>query len=167
MYGLPTVVFRQSCIYGPHQLGIEDQGWVAWFLIAAIKKQPITIYGTGKQVRDILWIDDLIHAYDVSIEHIQKTKGVIYNMGGGIGNSISIWNEFGPIIAKLNGKTIDVERKAERPGDQPYFVANTKKIEKEIAWIRNFPKHVSHKILQNLDRKVRITIELIDDEDHL
>lgn len=134
IYNIPTIVFRQSCIYGPHQLGIEDQGWVAWFLIAALHNIPITIYGSGKQVRDILWVEDLIQAYDMAIENIFTTKGQIYNIGGGIMNSISIWKEFGPMIEELLGHSIVATYEKERLGDQPYFVANTKKIENEVGW---------------------------------
>ncbi len=146
MYDIPTLVFRQSCIYGPHQLGIEDQGWVAWFLIAAINKRPITIYGTGKQVRDILWVEDLITAYDTAISQINLTKGKIYNMGGGATNSISIWKEFGPMIEELVGSSIPTTLQKERPGDQPYFVANTAKIEQEIHWkpAMNYKDGISH-----------------------
>lgn len=134
MYELPTIVFRQSCIYGPHQFGVEDQGWVAWFLIAAMKKKPITIYGNGKQVRDILYIDDLLDAYDKSIHTIEKTKGQIYNMGGGINNTISVWKEFEPMIEELVGHKITVSYGVERPGDQPIFVANTSKAEHDFNW---------------------------------
>jgi CDP-paratose 2-epimerase len=134
MYDIPTIVFRQSCIYGPHQLGVEDQGWVAWFIIAALRNKPITIYGNGKQVRDILWVEDLMRAYDMSIESIAKTNGQIYNMGGGAGNTISIWKEFEPIIEKLIAKKLHVSYKPERPGDQPIFVANTAKALRDFGW---------------------------------
>ena len=82
IYGLPTVVFRQSCIYGPRQFGVEDQGWVAWFVIAAVNHQSITIYGDGKQVRDILFVEDLLNAYDLAIEKIDQAAGKVYNLGG-------------------------------------------------------------------------------------
>lgn len=134
IYNIPTVVFRQSCIYGPHQFGIEDQGWVAWFLIAALQKKPLTIYGTGKQVRDVLWIDDLVSAYSLAIDHINTTKGRIYNIGGGMTNALSIWKEFGPLVEKEIGKKLTVSYSHERPGDQPYFVANTQKAETEFGW---------------------------------
>ncbi|HEX2978697.1 MAG TPA: NAD-dependent epimerase/dehydratase family protein, partial [Anaerolineaceae bacterium] len=78
IYGLPTVVMRQSCIYGPRQFGVEDQGWVAWFLIAAVTGKPISIYGDGKQVRDILFVEDLLNAYDAAIDHIDGCAGQIF-----------------------------------------------------------------------------------------
>lgn len=83
IYGIRTVVFRQSCIYGPRQFGVEDQGWLAWFIIASVLGKPISIYGDGKQVRDILYIDDLVRAYVMAAENIEKTKGQVYNIGGG------------------------------------------------------------------------------------
>lgn len=90
IYGIRTVAFRQSCIYGPHQFGIEDQGWVAWFAIRAMQNLPVTIYGDGKQVRDVLYIDDLIAAFDATIEHIGKTAAQAYNIGGGPQNTLSL-----------------------------------------------------------------------------
>jgi len=82
IYGLRTVVFRQSCIYGPRQFGVEDQGWLAWMIIAAVTGRQITIYGDGKQVRDVLHVDDLLNAYDAAIERIGAARGEVYNIGG-------------------------------------------------------------------------------------
>src|SRR5574338_454281 len=96
IYGLPSVVFRQSCIYGPRQFGIEDQGWVAWFIIAAVTGRNITIYGDGKQVRDILNVDDLLNGYDAAVQKIDVAAGNVYNLGGGPQNVMSVWAEFGP-----------------------------------------------------------------------
>lgn len=134
MYDLPTVVFRQSCIYGPRQFGIEDQGWVAWFIIAAVLGRNITVYGDGKQVRDILHVDDLMNAYDLAIEKIDIAKGQVYNMGGGPENVMSIWAEFGPKLEKYIGETIEVARGDWRPGDQKVFYADISKVEKELGW---------------------------------
>jgi CDP-paratose 2-epimerase len=134
IYGLPTVVLRQSCIYGPRQFGIEDQGWVAWFIIAAVTGRPITIYGDGKQVRDILNVEDLLNAYDAAIEKIDVTSGKVYNMGGGPENVMSIWAEFGPILERLLGNTIEVARGDWRPGDQKVFYADIRKAEHELGW---------------------------------
>jgi len=134
IYGLPTVVFRQSCIYGTRQFGIEDQGWVAWFVIAAILGKHISIYGDGKQVRDLLFIEDLMEAYDIAIEKIGIAKGQIFNIGGGAENSISIWKEFGPILEKIHGKEIPIEFKGWRPGDQKIFKTDNSKINKMLGW---------------------------------
>ena len=134
IFGLPTVVFRQSCIYGPHQYGIEDQGWVAWFVIAAVTGRPITIYGNGKQVRDLLHVDDMLAAYDQAAEHIDKTAGQIYNIGGGKNNTISIWKEFGPLLEKELGQSIPVSWESWRPGDQRVFIADIRKAEQDFGW---------------------------------
>ena len=134
IYNLPTVVYRQSCIYGPRQFGIEDQGWVAWFVIAAVMGRPITIYGDGKQIRDLLNVSDLIRAYDLAVEKIDVAAGQIYNLGGGSANTLSIWTEFGPMLAELVGHPIPVARGDWRPGDQKVFVADVRKAERELGW---------------------------------
>ena len=134
IYGLRSIVFRQSCIYGPRQFGIEDQGWVAWFVIAAVLGRPITIYGDGKQVRDVLHVDDLLDAYDTAIEQIDVAAGKVYNIGGGPGNVMSVWAEFGPLLEKLLGKEISVARDDWRPGDQRVFYADIRKAENELGW---------------------------------
>jgi CDP-paratose 2-epimerase len=135
IYGLPTVVFRQSCIYGPRQFGVEDQGWVAWFVIAAVNQQAITIYGDGKQVRDILFVEDLLNAYDLAIEKIDQAAGKVYNLGGGTQNTVSIWREFGPILEKALGHKIPTGQGDWRPGDQKVFVADCHKAQSELGWI--------------------------------
>ena len=134
IYGLRSVVFRQSCIYGPRQFGIEDQGWVAWMTIAAVTGRPITIYGDGKQVRDVLYIDDLLDAYDAAVERVDTVEGQVYNLGGGSQNVMSIWAEFGPLLEKLLGKPILVARGDWRPGDQHVFYADIRKAERELGW---------------------------------
>src|SRR6266480_4451752 len=96
IYGLRTVVFRMSCIYGPRQFGTEDQGWVAHFMLAVANHRRLTIYGNGKQVRDLLFIDDLVDGFRLAALHIEKTAGNVYNMGGGPANSVSIWHELRP-----------------------------------------------------------------------
>ena len=135
IYGLPTVVLRQSCIYGPRQFGIEDQGWVAWFVIAAVSGRPITIYGDGKQVRDLLYIDDLLDAYDAVLENIDQAAGKIYNLGGGVENSISVWQEFGPLLEELAGRSLPVACRQWRPGDQRVFIADIRKAQQELGWV--------------------------------
>jgi CDP-paratose 2-epimerase len=134
IYGLRTVVARQSCIYGYRQFGIEDQGWVAWFIIAAIKGRPIRIYGNGKQVRDVLFIEDLLDAYDALINNIDVAAGQIYNVGGGPNNTMSIWTEFGPRLEQLLGRPIPVNHGDWRPGDQPVYISDIRKAEREIGW---------------------------------
>jgi len=135
MYDLPTVVFRQSCIYGPRQMGVEDQGWLAWFIIALVTGKPITIYGNGKQVRDLLFIDDLVDAFQLATAQIDVTRGQVYNIGGGIQNAISIWWEFKPIIGDILGREIpDPPFDITRPGDQPIFVADITKARNDFGW---------------------------------
>ncbi|MGE5464203.1 MAG: GDP-mannose 4,6-dehydratase [Syntrophothermus sp.] len=134
IYGLPSVVFRQSCIYGPRQFGIEDQGWVAWFIIAAVSGRPITVYGDGKQVRDILYVEDLLNAYDLAVEKNEIAAGNVYNVGGGPQNVMSVWAEFGPILENLLGGKIEVGHGDWRPGDQRVFYADVHKAEQELGW---------------------------------
>jgi len=134
IYDLPTVVFRQSCIYGPRQFGVEDQGWVAWFIIAALLERPITIYGDGKQVRDLLYIEDLLNAYDAAIANIKRVGGQIYNVGGGAANQLSVWREFGPLLERLTGREIPVRWCNWRPGDQRIFVADIRKAAEQLGW---------------------------------
>jgi CDP-paratose 2-epimerase len=134
IYGLRTVVFRQSCIYGPRQFGIEDQGWLAWMIIAAVTGQQITIYGDGKQVRDVLHVEDLLDAYDAAVERIDAASGHVYNIGGGAKNVLAVWTEFGPILQELLGQEIPVERAEWRPGDQRVFYADIRKAQRELGW---------------------------------
>jgi len=147
MYGLRSVVLRQSCIYGPRQFGVEDQGWVAWFVIAAMTGRPVTIYGDGRQIRDLLHVYDLCDAYDLAVQNIEKIKGAVFNLGGGPGNTMSIWTEFGPRLEKLLGKPVSVTYGDWRPGDQKVFVADIRKAEKMLGWK---PKYDVDKGLQQL-----------------
>lgn len=135
IYGLNTIVFRQSCIYGPHQNGVEDQGWVAWFMIALTQGKQLTIYGNGKQVRDLLHIDDLLSAYDAAAKNIKTTKGQIYNIGGGPKNTLSIWHEFKPLLQGLYKRTISPEFSDWRPGDQPIYISDIRKAKKDFGWV--------------------------------
>ncbi len=134
IYGLPTVVFRQSCIYGPRQMGVEDQGWVAWFIIAAVTGQPITIYGNGKQVRDLLFVEDLLNLYDLAIEKRDVAAGQVYNVGGGPEFALSIWAEFGPLLEGLLNQHIPVSYGDWRPGDQRIYVSDISKARRELGW---------------------------------
>ncbi len=134
IYGMPTVVFRQSCIYGPRQFGIEDQGWLAWFAIAALFERPIAIYGDGKQVRDVLHVDDLVRLYRIAVERIETARGQVYNVGGGPDSTLSIWAEFGPMLEEALGRSIPVTYNMWRPGDQPVYVSSIKKAHQELGW---------------------------------
>lgn len=134
IYGMRTVVARQSCIYGYRQFGIEDQGWLAWFTIAALKKRPISIYGNGKQVRDALFIEDLLDAYQSFVDNIDKAAGQVYNLGGGPANTISVWTEFGPLLGEFLGEPVPVTYGDWRPGDQPVFIADIRKAKQELGW---------------------------------
>jgi CDP-paratose 2-epimerase len=135
IFGIPSIVFRQSCIYGTRQFGIEDQGWVAWFVIATLKKQLLNIYGDGKQIRDLLFIDDLLDAYDLAINKIAISKGQIYNIGGGPKNTVSIWMEFSKILKEISGFEISVKYKDWRPGDQKVYVSCIDKLQTELGWM--------------------------------
>lgn len=134
IYGLRTVVMRQSTIYGTRQFGEEDQGWMAWMIIAAVTGRPITIYGDGKQVRDMLFIDDLLDLYDAALANIDRSAGQAYNVGGGPKNTISIWSEFGPALERLHEEKIKVNRSGWRPGDQKVCVYDTSKAKRELGW---------------------------------
>jgi CDP-paratose 2-epimerase len=134
IYDLPTTVMRQSCIYGPRQFGIEDQGWVAWFVIAAIFNKPITIFGDGKQVRDLLFIDDLLDAYDSVLENPKGAFGQVFNLGGGSKNVMSVWKEFGPILTELLGRKVPVKTGGWRPGDQRIYVSDIRKANRILNW---------------------------------
>jgi CDP-paratose 2-epimerase len=134
IYDLPTVVLRQSCIYGPRQFGVEDQGWVAWMIIAAVTSLPLTIYGDGKQIRDVLHVDDLLNAYEAAIAKIETVRGQVFNLGGGPENTMSIWTEFGPMLEKLLGRPVPVRRGDWRPGDQKVFVADIRKAGRDLGW---------------------------------
>ncbi len=132
-YSVPAAVFRMSCIYGPHQLGSEDQGWVAHFLRQALKQEPITIYGDGKQVRDLLFVDDLVRAMRLVQENMPVAAGEAFNLGGGAGNSSSLI-ELIDQIRVLTDSSVTIERGAERIGDQRWFVADTSKIRNLLGW---------------------------------
>lgn len=134
IYGLRTVVLRQSCIYGPRQFGNEDQGWLAHFVISAATGRPITIYGDGKQVRDVLFIDDLVRAFRLAVENIDATAGQVFNIGGGPAHTLAVWAEFGELIAELKGQPIPVEYDAWRPGDQLCYVSDIRKAERLMGW---------------------------------
>lgn len=132
-YHLPATVFRMSCIYGPHQFGTEDQGWVAHFLIRALKGEPITLYGDGMQVRDILFVDDLVEALLVAHQHIDRLSGQAFNIGGGPANSISLL-ELLELISTLTGRMPDYQLQDWRLGDQKYYVSDTRRFGELTGW---------------------------------
>jgi CDP-paratose 2-epimerase len=134
IYGLPTVVFRMSCIYGPRQFGTEDQGWLAHFIIAALTGRPITIYGNGKQVRDVLFVDDLVRAFRLAAEKIDQVAGETFNIGGGSANALSVWAQFSQYLRELKGEPVSARFDDWRPGDQPCYVSNIEKIGCRLGW---------------------------------
>lgn len=134
IFGLPTVVFRMSCIYGPRQFGNEDQGWVAHFMIAAQTGKPITIYGNGKQVRDILYVEDLVRAFRLAVQKIDVAAGQVFNIGGGPGNTLAVWLEFRDLLAKLKGEKVSARFGDWRPGDQPCYISDIRKARQYLGW---------------------------------
>ena len=133
IYGLKTVTFRQSCIYGTRQFGIEDQGWVAWFTIAAVLGKTITIYGDGKQIRDVLQVDDLARAYEAAYQQRDLASGQAFNIGGGPDNTLSLLELLGYLGTEL-GIQIPLRWSDWRPGDQPVFVCDLAKAERLLGW---------------------------------
>lgn len=137
-YGLKTAVFRMSCIYGPHQFGNEDQGWVAHFMISALSGKPITIYGNGHQVRDILYADDLTEAFRLALAHIDEISGEAFNIGGGPKNAVSLKELLG-LIEEETGSVIDLSFEDWRRGDQYFYVSNTTKFYNATGWEPQYP----------------------------
>ena len=132
-FGLPATVFRMSCIYGPHQFGTEDQGWVAHFLIQALRGAPLTLFGDGLQVRDVLFVEDLVDAMMRAHDQIARTAGQAYNIGGGPANTTSLL-ELLDLIASLTGTRPAFDVEPWRPADQRYYVSDTSKFEQATGW---------------------------------
>ena len=132
-YGLATAVFRMSCIYGPHQHGTEDQGWLAHFVIRAGDSQPITIYGDGKQVRDVLFVEDLVDAFLTAEQRLPAIAGQAFNIGGGPENTLSLL-ELLDRIAALNGRRPSLEFGDWRVGDQRWYVSDIRKFHRLTGW---------------------------------
>jgi CDP-paratose 2-epimerase len=132
-YGLATAVLRMSCIYGPHQHGTEDQGWVAHFMIRAMQGRPITIYGDGKQVRDLLFVDDLVGALTLAERHLHEIAGHAFNIGGGPDNTVSLM-ELVAQIAGLHGENPEIEFGDWRVGDQRWYVSDSTKFSHLTGW---------------------------------
>lgn len=145
-YGIKTGIFRMSCIYGTRQFGVEDQGWVAWFTIATLKGLPLTIYGNGKQVRDTLYVTDLINAYDSFLK--SNLKHGVYSMGGGKDNTISLL-ELLDMLEELIGKRSKIRFSEWRPSDQKVFIADITKAKKELNWKPEINPKIGLKMLSN------------------
>lgn len=133
IYDLHTTTFRQSCIYGTRQFGIEDQGWVAWFTIAAVLGKQITIYGNGKQIRDVLHVKDLTRAYEAAITNRDAASGQAFNIGGGPANTMSLLELLSYLEQELD-INIPLLWDVWRPGDQPVFVCDLNKAKQRIGW---------------------------------
>ncbi|MET0250736.1 MAG: NAD-dependent epimerase/dehydratase family protein [Novosphingobium sp.] len=131
-YGLPTAVLRMSCIYGERQMGTEDQGWVAHFLIRALEGRPITLYGDGHQVRDVLYVGDAVAAYIGVWRNIDRLQGTAFNLGGGIANAVSLRRLIDELADSL-GRRVEVTLEDWRPGDQRWFVADTRAIDAALG----------------------------------
>jgi CDP-paratose 2-epimerase len=132
-YRLPTIVFRMSCIYGQHQFGTEDQGWVAHFMLRTLACDPITLYGDGMQVRDILYVDDLVNAFMLAQQHVRRIAGRAFNIGGGPRNTVSLLDLLDR-IERLHGDRPDITFEGWRTGDQRYYVSDTTSFEKATGW---------------------------------
>ena len=133
VFGLRTVVLRMSCIYGPRQFGNEDQGWIAHFLLQAIRNRPIIIYGDGYQVRDALFVQDAVDAWIGVLDRIDEVRGQIFNLGGGPANAVSL-REMIDLISELRGQRPDCRFAEWRPGDQPWYVSDTRAISRALGW---------------------------------
>ena len=131
--GVPAAVFRMSSIYGPHQHGTEDQGWIAHFLARAIEDQPLTVYGDGKQVRDVLFVDDLLDAFLLAQRHMRDIAGHAFNIGGGFANTLSLV-ELLEMIGEMHGSIPQVSVSAWRLGDQKFYVSKTAQFRAATAW---------------------------------
>lgn len=133
VFGLQTVVMRMSCIYGPRQFGTEDQGWIAHFLLSAIRGNRLTIYGDGHQVRDALHVSDAVSAWLAALDHITLTRGRVFNLGGGPANAISLL-ELIDAITDLTGGKMTYRFADWRPGDQPWYVTDTRALSTTLGW---------------------------------
>jgi CDP-paratose 2-epimerase len=133
IYKLPTVVFRMSCVAGPRQFGTEDQGWVAHFLYSVLQQKPVVIYGDGRQVRDVLCVDDLVRAFDAARQHLSMTKGEVYNVGGGMENTISLL-ELIEQIEQMTGRRLQYVMDERRAGDQLVYITDYSKIQRDTGW---------------------------------
>lgn len=132
-YGMPNAVLRMSCIYGPRQFGTEDQGWVAHFLLCALRGEPVTVYGDGRQVRDVLDVSDAVAAYRLALRRIDRLRGRACNLGGGPGNAVSLRQVIGE-IERLTRRPMALRHAPMREGDQPWFVPDTTALACATGW---------------------------------
>lgn len=146
IYKLPTVVFRMSCIAGPRQFGNEDQGWVAHFLYSALRGESISLYGDGRQVRDVLAVEDLMRAFEAVRSRIDRTAGQVYNLGGGLKNATSLL-ELIDAIRVLTGYSLDYDIHPVRAGDQPVYLTDFGKLQRDAGWE---PQMTLEQILENM-----------------
>jgi CDP-paratose 2-epimerase len=153
-FDLPATVFRMSCIYGPHQYGTEDQGWVAHFMLNALNNRTLNIYGDGKQVRDILFVEDLVEAFVLAQQNISTISGQPFNIGGGPENAVSLINVL-EMISKIGRTEIDVKYGDWRPGDQKYYVSDTRKFELATGWTPKTDVRVGLERLYNWLKNVK------------
>ncbi len=133
IYQIPATSFRQSCIYGPRQFGVEDQGWVAWFAIASLLGRDITIFGDGKQVRDVLHVEDLVRAYEAAIRSPDKVAAQAFNVGGGPGQLLSLL-DLVAMLEKRFQRRIPLKWDEWRPGDQRIYVSDIRKLDTVLGW---------------------------------
>jgi CDP-paratose 2-epimerase len=129
---VPTAIFRMSCIYGPRQMGTEDQGWVAHFLIRALRGEPVSIYGDGMQVRDVLFVEDAVEAYCAAWRRIGAVSGRAFNLGGGPANAVSLLQVLG-CIEEITGRRIHRDHADWRAGDQRWYVSDTRRAARELG----------------------------------
>ncbi|MCW4052463.1 MAG: GDP-mannose 4,6-dehydratase [Candidatus Bathyarchaeota archaeon] len=160
-YGLNTCVFRMSCIYGDRQFGNEDQGWVAHFAISTLQNRKLTIYGDGKQVRDVLFVDDLVQAFARFFTRRKKASGQVFNIGGGPENTLSLL-ELLSLLHEVTGRRCKIEFKNWRTGDQKVYISNISKAQEKLDWkprvdtskgIRNFVAWFQQELSINHGRK--------------
>ena len=148
IYDLPTVVFRMSCVAGPRQFGTEDQGWIAHFLYSVLERKPITVYGDGCQVRDVLHVHDLLDAIETAHRCVDRTSGQIYNLGGGPDRAVSVL-EVLAMITRLTGIEPILRYSGTRPGDQPLYVSDFSKLAGNTGWQ---PRRSMREILEAIQR---------------
>jgi CDP-paratose 2-epimerase len=154
-FGIKAVVFRMSCIYGPHQCGNEDQGWIAHFLKQALAKRRLTLFGDGRQVRDVLFVDDLVDAFLLGQKHMDRLTGNAFNMGGGPKNAISLLQLL-EMVEEMTGSAPQVSFADWRPGDQRYYVSDCTKFSLATGWS---PKYSASRGIKALYQWLKATLE--------